>query len=1112
MAGAKKSSTNSTVYNGIQVQSSVAGKAITKGWGTHRASANMVWYGAFKAIAQTQGSHGGKGGAPKTTTYTYTASLILGIEAGPIVGIRAVYRDQSIYTDGSTTALAQAGLSVALGAIGQTPWGYLTTNFPGQAIGYSGLAYVYASDYALGSGGALANHSFEVVTSIRVVGLDDANPKDIVTDFLGGVPFWVSGLIADLTDYGNYCLAAGLLLSPVIEDQRTASDFLQEILQATNSDAVMGDGQLKIVPYGDTAMTGNGVTWTPNLTPIYDLSETHFIPPSRGEDPVEVDLSRPADAYNYVQVEFLDRAANYNTNVQPGVDQGAVDQFGRLQNQSPYSLHSICDAAVASRVAQLIVQRTANLRATYRFKLPANFGLLQPMDLVTLTTGSLNRVLVRMTKADEVVGPEGVADSIDCEAEQMLVGTAHAAEYSRQVPGGFVPDQNVDPGPVTDSALICPPRQLTGGDLEVWVGAAGLNSTWGGAEVWTSVDGTAYARAGVVTAAARIGTAPGGVATGTDPDSTHTLSIDLSTSQGQLLPATQAEVDAAVTLFILDSELMAYRDAVLASAYVYALGYLRRGLYGTTPAAHSAGAKFVRLDDSILRIPYDSQQAGTTLHVKLLSFNQFGNALESLADVTAQSIVLTPGAPPVVDVVSTDTQNVAGRPSATVLSEIDALTLTVATAAAALAAANLALANALAAVQGVLGVTETTGMALIRQTLAHLNLRDLANGWTSLDGDRIVTPVANGKKAISLMGAMNADESAFIANVSTFYLDAATSFASYQIQLQANFDANLALINFNFSTASTSNTALAALTTTLTANVGTNTSSITILQAAQATDHSTFSAQITTLNSNFGTLSGTVTSNFSTLSTSDSAQSAAIIGTSATLGGITTLASLTSTSLATATGQLYGSIGLAVNVNGAITSMTLFGGGGATNLGAVIFEAAQFLIKSSTHPSITPFLYDATSGTLFLQNITVQTANIATANITTATIAGNAVVAPTSGEVFSGTALIIGTELTDLTVSATTTGARVQVNCYFEIGSTATTNLGAVVKIYCDGTLIGQGSVFCAGAFGGSGVGIPCTHTPAAGTHSYTATYTATTGSGAGKINHTNLILQEVKR
>lgn len=631
---------------GINVQSSIYGSVIARGWGTFRASANLLWYGDFRSIAHTSTtSAGGKGGGSQTSTnYTYEASVIIGICQGPIDEIRSVYKDKTTHTNGATTALSQANLSATDGSIGQAPWGYLTTNHPTEAIGYSGICYAYASNYELGESGALGNHSFEIVSLNCFPGKDDANPRDIVEEFLPTVPYWGSGLIGNLDSFGDYCPAAGILLSPVLNTQRTAADFITEILRATNSEAVWSDGVLKIIPYGDTAVTGNGVTWTPDLTPVYDLTDADFIH-DPDEDPVLVDIKRPADAWNYIQVEYLDRTHQYNTQVVPAMDQGSIDQFGRRQATSPFGIHSICDPDVATKVAQLLVQRTANVRATFRFRLSWNYILLEPMDLVTLTTGDLDHVLVRITQADEQSNGD-----IEFEAEEMLVGSAHAADFSRQAVAGYVPNYDVEPGDVTDYALINPPRTLTNGDYEIWAAAAGDRDAWGGCELWGSLDGTEYKRMGVIRAAARLGVMLDTLPLVADPDTSSASRVDLTYSDGELLTATQADVDAAVTLCLIGNELVAYRDSFLTFANQYRLEYFRRGLYETTIASHPPTTTFIRLDETLAHVDYQPEQVGATLYVKFLSFNIYERKLQSLADVSAHSIVLTPGAPPVVDI------------------------------------------------------------------------------------------------------------------------------------------------------------------------------------------------------------------------------------------------------------------------------------------------------------------------------------------------------------------------------------------------------------------------------------------------------------------------------
>lgn len=439
-----------TKYDGVQVQSALLGTCIPKGWGTFMVGANILWYGGFKAKAQK--SSGGKGGG-SSTSYTYSASLVMGICRGAIAGIRNVYKDSSVYVPkGGSTALQQVGLTLFTGAIGQADWSYLDNNFASQAIGYSGIAYVAAANYALGSSATPPNHSFEVQTTTRAVvsgsTLDDANPKDILDDLLPSVPFWNPSWTGDLSNWGNYCLAAGLLLSPYMDNQRQASDMVTEILTATNSNCFFADGVFQVTPYGDTTVTGNGVTWTPDLTPIYDFTLDDFIPASQGDDPVTVDIKRQADAYNYVQVEYLDRSNSYRTNIQPAEDAANIAQYGRRPNQSPTSLHSICLSSTAATVAQLLVQRSANIRKTFKWRAGEHFGLLNCMDLVTLTTKRMTRQLVRITEMDDTSG------DIEFTAEEVPVGAASAPLLSRQPLAGYVPDTQIDPGGVEANLLL----------------------------------------------------------------------------------------------------------------------------------------------------------------------------------------------------------------------------------------------------------------------------------------------------------------------------------------------------------------------------------------------------------------------------------------------------------------------------------------------------------------------------------------------------------------------------------------------------------------------------------------------------------------------------------
>lgn len=622
---------SATKLSGVQVQTSLLGEPIVFGYGRARVSCNLIDYVGFKAVEQQQGGKGGGG----YKSYTYSASVIMALCEGPITGVRSVYKDSSTFT--GSGALAQAGLSLATGTLTQAPWGYMVSMFPDHALGYSTLAYVYAQDYELGSGASLSNHGFEVDFAIQFGPNGDAVAADIAADFLTnasyGVTGWASGLIGDWTDWSNYSKAANLLISPVIESAGAGSDALKRFSDQTNTDLVWSEGKLKAKPLGDATVTANSVTWVPDLAPVYDLTEDDFL----GE--VQLEIVDQSDAKNYVQIEFLDRANQYQPAIQVAQDLDDIITYG-LRKGDVIQMHDICEASIAQIAAQLLLQRSLYIRDRFVFRLPEDFVLLEPTDLVTLTTTvdgmKLNRRLVRIEEINEDETGE-----FEIVAREVPGQTASAAAYASHSSAGYQPNPDVAPGSVTSPVLFIPPAGLLALDGEAWLAAGSNSPNWGGCQVWISADGVSYQQIGTITTPARYGTLTASLPSAADPDNTNTLAVDLTSSAGTLASVTAAQMDAGGTLSLVDDELVGYQTATLTAANNYDLTTLRRGLYGSSPAAHSIGARYVRLDDAIFKITYTSLNVGNTLYVKLPSFNIYGRALEDISTVTAYTLSLT---------------------------------------------------------------------------------------------------------------------------------------------------------------------------------------------------------------------------------------------------------------------------------------------------------------------------------------------------------------------------------------------------------------------------------------------------------------------------------------
>lgn len=728
-------STSETKIEALRLQSSAFGATIPVVGGVNRIPGNLIWYGDFKATPHTSTqSAGGKGGGVKTqnTTFSYSASVLMGICQGPIGAIARVWKGKDVFsggrapsevlratetfsvpTTGSTdytlahaaslvgspvvsysytdlvwdgsasvgsyvpvsvdstlsdgsdyamlagvitalnpsfrgvtltiryqygtgsidlTGLGDLGITLANGDMAQSAAAWLTSAHPTEALAYPGLAYVHAQDYNLGTGASVDNHSFEVQGSGAYrygASLPDCNPAEFTADVLinGRYGARLPAATLDVAAWVSYCAANGLLMSPLLTEQVRAADYLDQICKYTNSAPVWSVDRLRIVPYGDVAITGNGVTYTPNTTPLYDLDDDQWLQDG-ADDPLHWQVKEPSDRYNHVRVEFADRAIGYAKNIADAKDDADISANGE-RTMATISAPWICDAAVAGLVARIVMQRSLNITGTGTLRLPWAYCLLECMDLVTLTDAALGfaKLPVRITSIGE--DEDGM---LEVEVEDWPLGSASPTRYPSQVASGFAHDFNVAPGSVTTPIFFEAPVELTGTGLAVWAAVAGAGANWGGCHVYVSLDGTTYQRQGTVYGASRRGTLASAASAGAS-----TLAVTGLT--GQLLSGSAADAAALVTLCYIGGshpEYMAYQTATLTGAGAYTLSNLVHGAYGTPALSHASSDPFVRVDAAIAKSgDLTLDYIGRTLYFKFTSFNFYGGAVEDLSAVSA---------------------------------------------------------------------------------------------------------------------------------------------------------------------------------------------------------------------------------------------------------------------------------------------------------------------------------------------------------------------------------------------------------------------------------------------------------------------------------------------
>jgi hypothetical protein len=159
---------------------------------------------------------------------------------------------------------------------------------------------------------------------------------------------------------------------------------------------------LKIIPFGDAPLNANGAAWSPDLTWQYSLGDSDFIDFGGGSDPVILTRTDPAQATNWLSVEFMDGTTGYNPQLVPVFDQGLIDQYG-LRGEAPIQAHEFTNPISATVAAQLLLQRKAYIRNSYKFKLGWRYSLLEPMDIVLLNDSNLGLAgaAARITQIEE---------------------------------------------------------------------------------------------------------------------------------------------------------------------------------------------------------------------------------------------------------------------------------------------------------------------------------------------------------------------------------------------------------------------------------------------------------------------------------------------------------------------------------------------------------------------------------------------------------------------------------------------------------------------------------------------------------------------------------------
>ncbi len=684
-------------YTQLDVQTSATGLPIPLIYGAQKVSGNLLWYGDF-AKHPVGGKGGGKGGGGKGNGQsTYSASVIIGLGEGVVTpavanlilttyGIQSSGVNSALYQDlvtaygqatlyGTTpstagsgtlwvnqgvTTLANFGAALIEGATGQAPWPYMASVHPDQAMNYPGTAYMAIANLDLGYSPNLPTlwlECFGNLNSTCTAGTPDADPAQMIYDFLTNATYGagfpksridLKSLVLAQNSYQKYVGALGIGFSVFMNQRRPAIAWLKEWLEATNTAAFWSDGQLKFVPYGDVPLSGYGVSYTPDAAIKASLTDDDFVANGQG-DYLTITRSDPLDAFNDWKIEIKDRAYDYNANTIETKDQASIDALGRILPSGvrlapPITAHFIANSSMATQCLELIKNRQLYIRNQYTFSVSWENVLIEPMDLVSLTSANmgLEAKLVRVQSIEEQTD-----GTLKVSAEEYLPGVGWSVAYPQQVSSGYLPNALIAPGSINAPVIFEPPAVLCGAaGPQIWMVASGPAATWGGCAVWVSTDGASYAKIGTIS-----GQGPQGVLTatlaaysGTNPDNTDILAVDLTESAGVLQPVPAGGAAQGLSLCYVDGELLAYQNEVLTTANNYNLTGLYRGLYGGAPSAHGTGTQFALLANANVfkfTLPTNTSLIGQTVYFKFQSFNLYGAAPQDISTCTAFPYTVT---------------------------------------------------------------------------------------------------------------------------------------------------------------------------------------------------------------------------------------------------------------------------------------------------------------------------------------------------------------------------------------------------------------------------------------------------------------------------------------
>lgn len=598
-------------------------------YGTCKVSPNLMCYQDFETKEKRTTQKSGKSKST-TITYLYYVYAELALGEGVISGIDKVWVGDTAYAGlgalNANTNNEGAGLALNKGDNNQ-PTTYMSTNHADIATGYDNLAYLYGRIFLGEDNASMPSYSFEVRGSL-IADNTDANPAYVIKDILSKIGLGAYIDEASFADYAKYCANADLLISTpndAFKQQDKAQAIIANLLELTNTYMFWSVDRFKFAVRDDVQRA----EWQPNKQIMYDLTADDLIPQSGA--PIMVKRKDSTEIYNYITVNFLNRANNYEEESVSYQDIESIKKYGvRSVSYEAKWYHTKERALKYAQMKTRIAQTECN---QYTFRLPWKYCRLEPGDLLRITDEAIG-IAGQIVMVSEVT--EGKDGILNVTAVQRADGAYSEAKYTITNDYQYQ-DFNVEPGNTAKPLFIIPPSDLitSASGCELWIALQGAAKTWGGCNVFVSDKDGDYSNVGTQGINSIYGTTAGTMTA----DATNAY-IRLNNQRPvELLTGSAQDAANGNTLIWINGECMSYTRATLLNSNLYQLTGLIRGQYGTTAKAHSYGEDAAVLDGGIYVVPLTKQHIGRTLYFKFPAFNEFKANGQNLADIDCYSCV-----------------------------------------------------------------------------------------------------------------------------------------------------------------------------------------------------------------------------------------------------------------------------------------------------------------------------------------------------------------------------------------------------------------------------------------------------------------------------------------